>query len=275
MRMQHWQFAADLANTMNWKMSPEDFHYASTLEPDGCFVASLDAQPVGVATCIAYGKVSWFGNLIVDPKFRGKHIGSMLVEHTIEYLQQKGVETIGLYAYPKLKKFYSNVGFVADEEYSAFHAQKLNSPAQITTPRPIMKADLDRIVDFDRQCFGGDRRRLLESILLEEGNMGYFALETGRVVGYVAVKVYRDTAEVGPLVCRESDVQQAIALINFVLAGVGNREVYVWGVPKKQKALLSAIELAGFREEFSVTRMFLGKPLPQNCIHLAESLERG
>ena len=58
---------------------------------------------MGIATCISFGKVGWFGNLIVKEEIRHKGAGSLLVKHAIDYLQGKGVETIGLYAYPNLK----------------------------------------------------------------------------------------------------------------------------------------------------------------------------
>ena len=34
-----FQFATDLANTMNWNMATEDFEFMTSLEPEGCFVA--------------------------------------------------------------------------------------------------------------------------------------------------------------------------------------------------------------------------------------------
>ena len=59
-------FAVELANTMDWNMATEDFQFAKQLEPEGCFVLFDDSKRVGIATCISYGKVGWFGNLIVD-----------------------------------------------------------------------------------------------------------------------------------------------------------------------------------------------------------------
>ena len=92
-------------------MAPEDFQFMTQLEPEGCFVLFDDSKPIGIATCISYGKVGWFGNLIVKEEYRSKGAGSLLVKHAINYLHGKGVETIGLYAYPNLIKFYGNLGF--------------------------------------------------------------------------------------------------------------------------------------------------------------------
>ncbi|MGE5533230.1 MAG: hypothetical protein ACM3UN_02645, partial [Bacillota bacterium] len=56
-------FATKLANTMNWNMAKEDFEFMSSLEPEGCFVLFDGSKKLGIATCISYGKIGWFGNL--------------------------------------------------------------------------------------------------------------------------------------------------------------------------------------------------------------------
>ena len=274
MRPEDWLFAVDLANTMNWNMAPQDFQYAASLEPEGCFVLTEGEKRIGLATCIAYGKVGWFGNLIVKPQFRGKGAGSFLVQYAIDYLHGKGVETVGLYAYPNLLNFYGDLGFVADEEYVALHAKTVTAPTAETLPQ-IKSKDLENIIKFDGECFGGNREKLLHSILSDEDNVGYFLSEQGKLAGYIAAKLYDGTSEIGPLVCQPERIDAALMLVKAVLAKLVGSEVYVWGLPKKQAALAQAFLGFGFKEEFSVTRMFLGKVTAKNCIYIAESLERG
>ncbi len=105
MQPKDFLFATELANTMDWNMAPEDFQFNLMLEPEGCLILFDDSKPLGIATCISYGKVGWFGNLIVKEEARHRKAGSLLVKHAINYLQTKGVETIGLYAYPNLQNF--------------------------------------------------------------------------------------------------------------------------------------------------------------------------
>ena len=271
---QDYQFATELANTLNWNMAPEDFQYMTTLEPDGCFVLTEGSEPIGIATCISYGRMGWFGNLIIKEECRGRGAGSTLVRHAINYLKRKGVETIGLYAYPNLIKFYGNLGFNAEAEFAVLHAKTTTIPTPETFPR-VKKPNFDAIAKFDGECFGANRRKLLESIILDEGNMAYFLSEQSRIVGYVAAKVYEGAAEVGPLVCQSNRADAAVALVRAILAKLAGFEVYVWGLPKKETALAEALSGFGFREDFSVTRMFLGTPAAKNCIYIAESLERG
>jgi GNAT superfamily N-acetyltransferase len=266
-------FATDLANTMDWNMATEDFQFMTQLEPAGCFVLLDDSKQVGIATSIGYGKVGWFGNLIVKEENRNKGAGSLLLKHAVDYLRGKGVKTIGLYAYPNLINFYSTQGFKADEDFAVLHSHTVPLSNKENLPQ-IGKQNIQAVTKFDRECFGGDRTKLLESIILAEGNLGYFVSEKERVVGYAAAKVYLGMAEVGPIVCQANRGDVALRLLNALLGKLVNLDVYLC-LPKKDSPLLEALLKIGFKEAFPVTRMFLGPSVAKNCIYSAESLERG
>jgi hypothetical protein len=63
-------------------------------------------------------------------------------------------------------------------------------------------------------------------------------------------------------------------LLKTVLAGIGASEAWMC-VPTAEAALISVAEEAGFSEKFRVARMFLGSVAAENCLYIAESLERG
>ncbi len=268
-----FSFATDLANTMDWNMAPEDFQYNSQLEPEGCFVLFEDTKPVGIATCISYGKTGWFGNLIVKKEIRHRGAGSLLVKHAINYLQSRGVETIGLYAYPNLIKFYGNLGFKANEDFIVLEAQTISSSSIEPLPE-IGKLHFQAIIKFDKDCFGGDRAKLLESIIFEQGNLGYYLPKKTGIVGYIAATVYESMAWVGPLLCQEDNVEDAIKLVKGALVKLSGKRVFA-AIPRKENALTNTLFANGFKEVFSVVRMYLGTNTGRNCIYLAESLERG
>lgn len=269
-----YSFAVQLANTMNWNMAPEDFQYMADLEPEGSFILEDDNKPVGIATCISYGKVGWFGNLIVDPAYRKKGAGGMLVRHAVDYLHNKGVETVGLYAYPQLKGFYGELGFTADVDFALLHANNV-AAVEGTGAHRIEEAQLNKIPKFDSYYFGGDRSRLINSIVLEDSNAGYYISDQGHVVGYIAATIYEKMAWIGPLVCDPSKRYDfAGRLFSSILAKVGGKSVYTVA-PKADTVLLELLSSIGFTEEFTVTRMYNGISAARNCIYLAESLERG
>jgi GNAT superfamily N-acetyltransferase len=273
MRAGDFQFATELANTMDWNMAIEDFQFMTNLEPEGCFVAFYGGERVGISTSISFGEVGWFGNLIVKEKLRNIGVGSLLVNHAVNYLKSRGVRTIGLYAYPNLTRFYSNLGFRLDEDFSVLHAETLGSLTSEALPS-VKKQQTKAIEEFDSRCFGGDRKKLLESIILEEGNLSYFKSEGNQVEGYVAATVYKEMAWVGPLICRESRVDVAVMLLKAVLANLTGKSVYTV-LPEKENSLADMFFSAGLKKDFSVSRMFLGQAVAKNCVYVAESLERG
>lgn len=266
-------FALQLANTMNWNMAAEDFAYMASLEPNGSFLLLENLKPVGIASCISYGKVGWFGNLIIDPASRKKGAGSMLVHHAIDYLHTKGVETVGLYAYPHLNDFYGKIGFKADIDFALLKADKI-APIEASGVHRIEEENLARIASFDSQFFGSQRARLIESIVFEEGNAGYYASERGHVAGFAAATIYSSMAWLGPLTCYPGRYDLVGKLVSSILAKTVGRSVYTVA-PKTDQVLLDLFSSLGFKEEFTVTRMFNGVNLAKNCIYLAESLERG
>jgi GNAT superfamily N-acetyltransferase len=266
-------FAVDLANTLDWNMATEDFEFMASLEPEGCFLLVEASKRVGIATCISYGKVGWFGNLIVMPEYRNRGGGSALVNQAIAYLNGKGVETVGLYAYSDLVDFYDSLGFKHDEDFSVLHSQRVISVSANVLPE-LQKRLFPAINMFDSQYFGGDRKRLLESIILDEGNVSYCISEGRKIVGYIAATVYEQMAWIGPMVCQDQRQDDALLLIRAILSKLDGKSAYVV-VSKKDTLILDAFSFFGFTEQFIVSRMFHGKHLGKNCIYIAESLERG
>ncbi|HTY75806.1 MAG TPA: GNAT family N-acetyltransferase [Candidatus Nanoarchaeia archaeon] len=268
-----YNFAVELANTMNWNMAAEDFEFNASLEQDGCLLLIDGKERLGIATCISYGKIGWFGNLIVREDYRKRGGGSILVKHAINYLQKKGVETIGLYAYPNLQGFYEKMGFKFNMDFTILAAEHLEPATPETIPK-IGRRQFQGIVEFDSQYFGAKREGLLKSIILQRGNASYYVSEGKEVMGYVAATIYESMAWVGPLICKPNRHDVAASLIKSVFSDIGKRSVYAV-VSKTDIPLLEVFSSFGFREEFFVSRMFLGKATAKNCIYIAESLERG
>ena len=266
-------FAVELANTMDWSMTNEDFGFNVKLEPNGCFVLFDGLERVGITTCICYGRVGWFGNLVVTEAYREKGAGTLLVEHAVNYLKRLGVEAIGLYAYPHLLGFYGKFGFKQDADWLVLKAKTVSAEYE-GKMKTASKQDLPAIIDLDRRCFGASRKKLLEQIFISNDNLCYVSLEAGEVVGYVAAKVSGELAEVGPLVCRGSRRENAVNLLKVVLAKLNGAETFMY-LPASEKNLLDTALNAGFQEKFRLARMFLGFRAAEECVYMAESLERG
>ena len=256
-------------------MTPQDYEFAVKLEPEGCFTLFRGSERAGISTCISFGRIGWFGNLIVKETDRRKGIGTSLVKHAIKYLECLGAETIGLYTYPDLVPYYGRFGFKADVEFIVLQGRAINSSSasgpQLQTAK---EQNIPDIVDFDKQFFGASRKKLLERILSDSDNVCYTTVEKGNLIGYCASKIYEEASEIGPLICPLNQEETAADLLIAVLSKLRNRDVFVC-VPSEEEVFLKILSEEGLQESFRVTRMFLGPFVAKKCRYIAESLERG
>jgi predicted GNAT family acetyltransferase len=273
MKTSDFLFAVQLANTMDWNMTVKDFEFNVKLEPQGCFIQFQHDERVGIATTISFGKVGWFGNFIVKKTIRGEGAGSFLMQKAIAYLKSNDVETIGLYAYPHLVKFYEHFGFKSDINFSVLKG-KPTFPIAQNSVKAATKLNIPELVELDRRCFGASRKKLLEPLFFNKNNLCYISTENHEITGYVVAKVYSKMAEVGPLISPAKRVEGALMLLKAILNRLSGFEVFMY-IPQKEIELLNLLRTVGFKEEFSLVRMFLGPVIIKNCIYAAESLERG
>ncbi|MCW4037286.1 MAG: GNAT family N-acetyltransferase [Candidatus Bathyarchaeota archaeon] len=273
MSVDDFAFAVRLTDTMNWNLVEEDFQFMTDLEPEGCFIIWDESERIGVATTISYGKVGWLGNVIVREEYRGRGVGSLLVKHALDFLIKQDVETIGLYAYQNKIPFYQRLGLEYDSDFIVLRGKPDSSSEQVHQ-REASKNDERKIIDLDHFCFGASRRKLLAPILSESSNICYVDKEKGLIRGFVVAKVYHEMAEVGPLVCQRGYPDIAIDLLKAALNRVKGLEV-VTCIPEKETIIRSTLMKQGFSEAFRVVRMFYGVPRLNDCIYMAESLERG
>jgi len=267
------EFAVRLSDTMNWNSAEEDFEYMMSLEPNGCFVLFFNSERVGIATTISYNRVGWLGNIIVNEKFRGKGGGSLIVKNAIEYLTNKGVETIGLYSYVDRVPFYAKQNFQPDSRFKVLKGKgfSLSTRANI---RIAQNDDMQLMFVLDRLCFGGSRRRLLEPILHDPTNLYHVCTDDDRILGFIVAKVSDEESEIGPLVCRGGYDDVAMDLLKITLKKLNHSKVSLC-VPEKESKILNLLKRNGFREDFSLVRLYHGPPIINDYIYVTESLERG
>ena len=273
MAPEDFAFAIQITDQIGWGLAKEDFKFMIELEPKGSFILLDDSEKIGIATTVSFGKIGWFGNLIVSEKRRKEGAGSLLVKHAIKYLTSKKVETIGLYAYMERIPFYKRLGFQLDSGFTVLKGTAFSSQIKPNLKR-AEKQDINKIIDYDGSCFGASRRKLLEPILSDQDNLCYMHVKDGQISGYAVAKVYRGVAELGPLMCQQRRGDVAINLLRTILRKLKGREVSMC-VAEKEKLLLNMLKESEFSDSFRVARMFLGRPVGGNCIYVAESLERG
>jgi GNAT superfamily N-acetyltransferase len=274
MSAEDFEFAIRITDQMSWGLAEADFEFMIELEPEGCFVLLHDSERIGIATTVSFGRVGWFGNLIVTPDKRERGGGSFLVRHALGYLADRNVRTVGLYAYTEKIPFYTTLGFKCDSDFVALKGKGASSSILGVDVREATNQDISEIIDFDEACFGASRKQLLEPVLRDTDNFCYVSTENGRLSGFALAKVYHGMVELGPLVGNRDRSDIAIGLLTAALSRSNGFEVSMC-VPKKEASILNMLTRMGFTERFRVARMFFGPPVTGDCVYAAESLERG
>ena len=62
-----------------WNQAEADWLRFLDMQPDGCFVAELNGEPVGTAVTCVFGDVAWVAMVLVAKRVRGVGIGTALV----------------------------------------------------------------------------------------------------------------------------------------------------------------------------------------------------
>jgi len=250
-------FAVSLTQSEGWGFSPEDFERFVVYEPDGCLLATIEEMPVGLITSVSYGTVGWIGNVIVAPEHRRHTVGRVLLEGALAHLEERGVPTIRLNSYETAIGFYRRFGFVEEHGVQRYVGE-LTRPAPEHGPTPS-SATWQAILEFDRQCLGADRSRVLLRLAQDFPGLCIAHATPFEATGYVLGKTAPSGSEAGPLVAVGGEAQARELLTRLCArlppgpAEVGLSEVNAWAAP-----LAASL---GLRRSFRAVQMRRGPPV--------------
>jgi len=249
-------FARDLTETVGWNYSMGDFERLLCYEPEGCFVAEHDGEPVGIVSTTTYGKLAWVGSLIVLEHYRSKGIGSELMKHAIHYLKTKDVETIRLDAVPKAIPLYKRLGF--KEEYDSLRFIGTGQKIICQRVRKMENEDLESVVLFDTPFFGANRERVLRRVYEDFQALCFVSFTDGKLRGYIMAKKGLDEIKVGPWVCDPKHMKIAEELLKAILNEANRMKIWV-GVPNGNEESVKILKEYGFVDQPKSIRMYYGK----------------
>jgi GNAT superfamily N-acetyltransferase len=221
----------DLAGAMRlkelarWNQTESDWRRLIRLEPRGCFCASLDGRVVGTTTTTTYGnELAWVGMVLVDPEHRRRGVATRLMETALDYLDGR-VAAVKLDATTDGRPVYERFGFRVEslvERWMGTARVFDARGAACETFEPSMRGEL---LALDREAFGVDRSKLIESLLTDACVAPMAATADGRLTGYALARRGSSAAYVGPLVA--SDAKQAALLLDGLLSQLAGERIYV------------------------------------------------
>ncbi len=268
------EYALALTDLIGWGYSKKDFRWMMDFEPKGCFIAIKDNERVGITTTITFQNLGWIGNVIVSPKFRRKGIAAKLVNHAIEYLKSREIGFIGLYSYLETSNLYRNLGFKEDEHFTELCGN--GNSFGTKDVRNIHFEDLNKIEEYDSNCFGFSRKKVLNKIFNEFKELCYLVFLDNEIKGYIMGTKSNDEVEIGPWIVNPKYDDQ-LDLLKTILNHERGKKINL-GVPANNLELINKLKKMNFETSFDVIRMFYKgiKPtMKDNFIRAIESLERG
>jgi GNAT superfamily N-acetyltransferase len=200
MTLDDQRFFLGLIDAVGWGLTESDYRRMLAYSPDGMFKAMVGGVDVGVVVTVEYGEVAWIGNLVVDPRVRGRGVGEALMRRAMDHLLGRGVRSIRLDAVQKAIPLYRRLGF--REEYWSLRYTGRASRSPVVDAEPMRRRDLDAVAELDHAYFRGSRGRLLRWVYDTFPGLCFASGEGGELTGYIMAKDGSDSVKVGPWICR-------------------------------------------------------------------------
>lgn len=251
-------FADSLRALAGWNQTPDDWLRFLNHQPDGCFIAEWDGQPVGTATTTIYeDKVAWIGMVLVHPDARRRGIGRALLEHCIAFLKPR-VACIKLDATPLGKTLYDTLGFKDEWTLRRWETTSANIPEHLMEypVRTWQPRHGSEIIPLDQEAFGVARAGMLNSIATRAALPVVHLSPKGRVNGYAIARKGTRAHYFGPVVAESLPI--AGPLLKTLCAGLPNKPIF-WDIPDANTGAVELAKLLGFQPQRPLIRMFLGE----------------
>ena len=201
--MSDLDFLMEIVTIVGWNQIDQDWIRYINLEPEGCFIAEIDSEPVGTATTICYeDKIGWIGMVIVKPSHRGKGIGLKLLHGCIGYLKTR-VETIKLDATQMGEPLYLKLGFKPEYTVTRLEVDISAGNGPIDS---YQNDSLSPIISFDEKIFGASREHVLEQLFREYPDFVVLKKNDNDLFGYVSANQGQHHWHIGPLVANNEKI---------------------------------------------------------------------
>lgn len=248
-----------LKTQANWNQTPADWQRFLALQPDGCFLAESDHGVVGTITTCVFGCVGWIGMLLVDERYRGRGIGTRLMERAMCFLRETGASRMRLDATEAGHPLHQKMGFRTQYHVVRFAGVPVVPVDAVSRvqARAYRIADLPGLLSLDRKYTNVNRSRLLARLVEEPTIATRVVGESEDVGGFLIERRGSEALQVGPAIAGCDKVGQALLLDSFQRNA--GHVVYV-DIPADHQEAVDVARLVGLRPQREFSRMCLGQP---------------
>jgi len=246
-----------------WNQLEADWRRQLDLEPDGGLVAEIDGQGVGTACACVFGDIAWISMVLVDKAVRGQGIGSALMQHVVQHLDERGVATIRLDATPLGRPVYEKLGFLGDFGLTRYEGM-MKTTETVAGVLPMFAGDLPAVCELDETVTKTGREKLLRHLFeAMPGQMRKY-VAANRLQGFCLCRPGAHGWQIGPLV-GEPDAGRAL-LIDAAKRFTGQR-VYA-DVPVDHPWAGNLVKSLGLKVQRPFLRMSRGKRMREDLLRL-------
>ena len=247
------------AEKEGWNPGKYDIDVFWETDPDGFYGYFIDDKMIGGGSVISYnGEFGFMGFFIVKPEFRSLGLGRELWYKRRNTLlsRLKAGAAIGMDGVVSMQQFYRKGGFeiaFVDERHERFgESFKLNKNIS-----EIYDSDIDRILRYDKVCFGLPRPQFLIPWLKMPGVKSFKYLENGKLKGFAIIR----KATIGYKICPlfADNLSIAEKLYKACLNSSPGMPFYI-DIPLINSDAVTLIKKYKTKYVFECARMYYGNP---------------
>jgi GNAT superfamily N-acetyltransferase len=251
---------AAMREAVGWGVHPWALQWVLEPAHARCLVVDDRDRIVGVGSGIAYGRLGFVGNMIVDTGYRRRGIGSAILESVVDFLTANGAARLELYATENGRPLYARHGFEPTGPSTMVRVPRgIESPQAVVELSDADGQTADELVAYDAPRFGGDRGMLLRRMIDDPDRPLVVGRHDGEIVGHGWVRP--DGERVGPLVAESPEI--AIALIREALDRMPDAEALTLNLPAGNRIGAARLAELGATLEPWDGRMALGPEVPR------------
>jgi ribosomal protein S18 acetylase RimI-like enzyme len=244
-----------LSRQAGWNQTVADWQRFLDLQPDGCFVAEWGGVPVGTTTTCILGSVAWIAMVLVEESARGRGLGKALLDHALDFLDRREVDTVRLDATPLGQPLYEKLGFVEQFRLARYEGVLVPAPA-VPGVAEAPAGQWERLAALDEVVTSTDRRRLLLCLFREQPGRVRCLQEGDLLRGFLAARPGRRAVQLGPCIADPDAGPRLFADAGHFL---GEQRVFL-DVPVPNEAATRLAEALGLSVQRHLTRMCRGLP---------------
>ena len=226
------------------------------LQPDGWFVAEINKTIVGMVGAVDFGSFAYIGMMAVEPELQNRGIGRQLMQHLLNWLDERGTPTSLLDATNAGFPLYQKVGFTELGQVHLYQLERETSVLSARVPvQPFGSGNLAEVCELDRTIFGAPRHQLFIEMLHEFPGRTFLACDkSGQITGFLIVQ----QRKIGPWVAKTREAAESL-LVSALNLSFSKPPLIV--IPTTNLTGIELLELAGFRCLRTIRHMCRG-PCP-------------